>query len=29
MVPPHVEKALKSKVNDLGDGNSPPNALRD
>jgi pantetheine-phosphate adenylyltransferase len=29
MVPPHVEKALKSKVDDLGDGHSPPNALRD
>jgi pantetheine-phosphate adenylyltransferase len=29
MVPPHVEKALKKKVNDLGDGHSPPNALRD
>ena len=29
MVPAHVEKALKKKVNDLGDGNSPPNALRD
>ncbi len=29
MVPPHVEKALKEKVNDLGDGHSPPNALRD
>ncbi|MEO8358380.1 MAG: pantetheine-phosphate adenylyltransferase [Chloroflexota bacterium] len=29
MVPAHVEKALKRKVSDLGDGNSPPNALRD
>jgi pantetheine-phosphate adenylyltransferase len=29
MVPPFVEKALKKKVNDLGDGHSPPNALRD
>ncbi len=29
MVPPHVEKALKAKVSDLGDGHSPPNALRD
>ena len=32
MVPPHVEKALKSKVDGLDglDGqNSPPNALRD
>jgi pantetheine-phosphate adenylyltransferase len=29
MVPQHVEKALKDKVNDLGDGHSPPNALRD
>ena len=29
MVPPHVEKALKEKVNDMGDGHSPPNALRD
>ena len=29
MVPPHVEKALKGKVSDLGDGHSPPNALRD
>jgi pantetheine-phosphate adenylyltransferase len=29
MVPAHVEKALKLKVSDLGDGNSPPNALRD
>jgi pantetheine-phosphate adenylyltransferase len=29
MVPPHVEKALKAKVDDLGDGHSPPNALRD
>jgi pantetheine-phosphate adenylyltransferase len=29
MLPPHVEKALKAKVDDLGDGHSPPNALRD
>jgi len=29
MVPPFVEKALKVKVRDLGDGHSPPNALRD
>ena len=29
MVPPHVEKALKARVGDLGDGQSPPNALRD
>jgi pantetheine-phosphate adenylyltransferase len=29
MVPPFVEKALHKKVNDLGDGHSPPNALRD
>jgi len=29
MVPPHVKKALKEKVDDLGDGHSPPNALRD
>ena len=29
MVPPFVEKALQRKVNDLGDGHSPPNALRD
>ncbi len=29
MIPAHVEKALKRKVSDLGDGNSPPNALRD
>lgn len=29
MVPPHVNKALKAKVSDLGDGHSPPNALRD
>jgi pantetheine-phosphate adenylyltransferase len=29
MVPPHVEQALKVKVNDLGDGHAPPNALRD
>jgi pantetheine-phosphate adenylyltransferase len=29
MVPPYVEKALKAKVDDLGDGHSPPNALRD
>ncbi len=29
MVPPFVKKALQKKVNDLGDGHSPPNALRD
>ena len=29
MVPPFVENALKTKVRDLGDGHSPPNALRD
>ena len=29
MVPPYVEKALKEKVSKLGDGHSPPNALRD
>ena len=29
MVPPHVETALKEKVIALGDGHSPPNALRD
>jgi pantetheine-phosphate adenylyltransferase len=29
MVPPYVEKALKGKVHDLGDGHKPPNALRD
>jgi pantetheine-phosphate adenylyltransferase len=29
MVPAHVEKALKDKVHKLGDGHSPPNALRD
>ena len=29
MVPPYVEKALKDKVDGLGDGHSPPNALRD
>ena len=29
MVPPHVEKALKDKADGLGDGHSPPNALRD
>jgi pantetheine-phosphate adenylyltransferase len=29
MVPPFVEKALQKKVDDLGDGHSPPNALRD
>jgi pantetheine-phosphate adenylyltransferase len=29
MVPLFVEKAFKAKVADLGDGNSPPNALRD
>jgi pantetheine-phosphate adenylyltransferase len=29
MVPSHVEQALKTKLSDLGDGHSPPNALRD
>jgi len=29
MVPPHVDEALKAKVSKLGDGHSPPNALRD
>jgi pantetheine-phosphate adenylyltransferase len=29
MVPPHVDKALRSKVTSLGDQHSPPNALRD
>jgi pantetheine-phosphate adenylyltransferase len=29
MVPPHVEKALKVKVDGLDGQNSPPNALRD
>jgi pantetheine-phosphate adenylyltransferase len=29
MVPPFVEKAFKAKVVDLGDGQAPPNALRD
>ncbi|HEX2698466.1 MAG TPA: pantetheine-phosphate adenylyltransferase, partial [Anaerolineales bacterium] len=29
MVPPYVEKALRSKVTALGDQHSPPNALRD
>jgi pantetheine-phosphate adenylyltransferase len=29
MVPSFVETALKKKVNDLGAGHSPPNALRD
>ena len=29
MVPPFVEKAFKAKVADLGDGHTPPNALRD
>ena len=29
MVPSFVEKALQAKVRDLGDGHSPPNALRD
>lgn len=29
MVSPHVEKALKDKVYKLGEGHSPPNALRD
>jgi len=29
MVPPFVEKAFKAKVADFGDGQAPPNALRD
>lgn len=29
MVPPHVEKALKLKVSEMADEQSPPNALRD
>jgi pantetheine-phosphate adenylyltransferase len=29
MVPPFVDKALRSKVTSLGDHHSPPNALRD
>jgi len=29
MVPPFVDKALRSKVTSLGDQHSPPNALRD
>jgi pantetheine-phosphate adenylyltransferase len=29
MVPPYVEKALRSKMTSLGDQHSPPNALRD
>jgi pantetheine-phosphate adenylyltransferase len=29
MVPPFVNKALRSKVTSLGDQHSPPNALRD
>jgi pantetheine-phosphate adenylyltransferase len=29
MVPPHVENALKARVSKMGDGHSPPNALRD
>jgi pantetheine-phosphate adenylyltransferase len=29
MVPAVVEQALKAKVQGMGDGNSPPNALRD
>ena len=29
MVPPFVEKALRSKVTTLGDQHSPPNSLRD
>ncbi len=29
MIPPFVEKALRSKVTSLGDQHSPPNALRD
>jgi len=29
MVPPYVEQAFREKVAALGDGNKPPNALRD
>jgi pantetheine-phosphate adenylyltransferase len=29
MVPPHVDKALKGKLNEMADRQSPPNALRD
>ena len=29
MVPPHVEKALKRKLDEMSDVHSPPNALRD
>ncbi|HET6846595.1 MAG TPA: pantetheine-phosphate adenylyltransferase [Anaerolineales bacterium] len=29
MIPPFVDKALRSKVTTLGDQHSPPNALRD
>ena len=29
MVPPQVEKALKQKLNEMADEQSPPNALRD
>ena len=29
MVPPYVEKTLRSKMTSLGDQHSPPNALRD
>ncbi|HVN14593.1 MAG TPA: pantetheine-phosphate adenylyltransferase [Anaerolineales bacterium] len=29
MVPPHVEKALKHKLNNMADRQTPPNALRD
>ena len=29
MIPPFVDKALRSKVTSLGDQHSPPNALRD
>ncbi len=29
MVPPYVERALKTKVSEMGGDHSPPNALRD
>jgi pantetheine-phosphate adenylyltransferase len=29
MVPPHVDKALKTKVSNMEEGHTPPNALRD
>jgi pantetheine-phosphate adenylyltransferase len=29
MVPPNVENALKARVSKMGEGHSPPNALRD